>query len=210
MRKLFVCAIAFAALAMTSCGNKQSGNAAPTDSIADTTVVAADSEEGDAVANEMKSKLEAGDANGLNTVVAQAKAKIDELVKEGKVEEAKAYASKVKQFVDENAETIKQLTGGNETISTIVSTISSLPSSAEDAVNAAGDAVKSDAENAVNAAKDAAETKVNEAKDAAKQKVDEAKDAAKQKATDEVNKAKQKANDEVNKAANKALNKLGL
>lgn len=209
MRKLFVCAVAFAALTLTSCGNKQSGNAAPTDSIADTAAVV-DNAEGEAVAGEMKAKLEAGDAEGFSTIVTEAKAKIDQLVKEGKVEEAKAYASKVKQFIDENAETIKQVTGGNETVSSIVSAIGAIPSSAEDAVNAAGEAVKSDAENAVNSAKEAAENKVNEAKDAAKQKANEEVDKAKQKANDAVDKAKQKANDEVNKAANKALNKLGL
>lgn len=201
MRKVFVCAIAFMALMFASCGNKQSGNAAPNDSTAtDSTIVAGDSiDEAEAVANDMQAKLDAKDAKGLNEIVATAKQKIDELVKEGKVEEAKAYASKVKQFIDDNAEAIKTVTNGNETISSIVSTINALPSSAEGTVKAAGEAVKSDAENAVKTAKDAAETKVSEAKEAAKKK-----------ATDEVNKAKDKANEEVNKAASKALNKLGL
>lgn len=199
MKKVFVCAIAFMALTFTSCGNKQNGNAAQTDSLTDTTAIAADGTDAEALANEMKAKLEAKDANGLNEIVTSAKQKIEELVKAGKIEEAKAYASKVKQFVDENAEAIKTVTNGDETISSIVSTISALPSNAENAVEAAGNAVKSDAENAVESAKGAAETKVNEAKEAAKQK-----------ATDEVNKAKDKANEKVNKAASDALNKLGL
>lgn len=203
MKKLFVCAIAFMALTFASCGNKQSGNAESADSLTDSTEVVADSTGATAVADEMKAKLEAKDAEGFNAVVAEAKQKIDELVKEGKIEEAKAYASQVKAFVDENAETIKQVANGSETVTSIVNTINALPSSAESAVNAAGEAVKSDAENAVKSAKEAAETKVSETKAAAKQKANEEVNKA-------ANKAKEKANEEVNKAANKALNKLGL
>lgn len=204
--------MAFAALTFTSCGNKQSANTDSADSIADTTAVATDSaaSEAESLASDMQAKLEANDASGFNEIVASAKQKIDELIQEGKVEEAKAYASKVKQFIDDNAETIKQVTNGDETVSSLVNTITSLPSNAEDAVDAAGEAVKSDAQNAVNTAKEAAENKVNEAKEAAKQKANDEVDKAKQKANDEVDKARQKANNEVNKAANKALDKLGL
>jgi len=199
MKKIIVCAMAFMALTFASCGNKQNGGQTPeTDSIAN---VAADENggEAEAVASDLKAKLDAKDSKGFSEAVASAKQKIDELVKAGKVEEAKAYASKVKQFIDENAETIKQVTNGNETINSIVSTISALPASAGDAVDAAGEAVKTDAENAVKSAKEAAETKVAETKEAAKQK-----------ANDAVENAKQKTNEAVDKAASKALNKLGL
>jgi len=189
------------------------GNAVPADSIASDSLAidtAAINGEVAALTGDMQAKLEAKDSKGLTEIVESAKQKIDELVSEGKVEEAKAYASQVKQFIDNNAETIKQVTNGDATISSIVSAISSLPTNAENAVDAAGDAVKADAENAVQSAKDAAENKANEVKDAAKQTVDNAKAAAKQKANEEVDKAVNKANEEVNKAANKALNKLGL
>lgn len=203
MKKILVCAMAIMALSFTNCGNKQSGNAdTAVDSLAnETEAVATDAieSEAEALANDMKTKLDEKDSKGFSDIVATAKQKIDELVKEGKVEEAKAYASKVKQFVDENAETIKQVTNGNETINSIVSTISALPTDAQNAVDEAATAVKSDAENAVKSAKDAAETKASEAKEEAKKKANEA-----------VDNAKQKANDAVDKAANKALNKLGL
>lgn len=197
MKKIIVCAIAIMALAFAACGNKQGGNRnAEADSTANAVV---EGDEIEAMTSDLKAKLDAKDSKGFSEAVASVKQKIDELVKAGKVEEAKAYASKVKQFVDENAETIKSVANGNETISDIVNTISALPTNAESAVDAAGEAVKSDAENAVKSAKDAAETKATEAKEAVKQK-----------ANDAVENAKQKTNDAVDKAASKALNKLGL
>lgn len=200
MKKIIVCAIAFMALTFASCGNKQNGNQTPeTDSIAAAATDENGGSEAEGLASDLKAALDAKDSKGFSDAVASAKQKIDELVKAGKVEEAKAYASKVKQFIDENAETIKQVTNGNATINSIVSTIKALPTDAGSAVDAAGNAVKSDAEHAVEAAKDAAATKAAETKAAAKQKADEA-----------VDNAKQKANDAVDKAASKALNKLGL
>lgn len=199
MKKVFIFAFAFAAMTFASCGNKQGGNAAPVDSVATDSVAIVDNSSAEAIASDLQSKLEANDADGFNQAVEAAKQKIDELVKAGNVEEAKAYASKVKAFVDENAETIKQLTGGEETVTSIVNTINQLPADAESTVKEAGEAVKADAEQAI-----------EDTKAAAKQKVEETKDKAKQKATDEVNKAKDKANQEVNKAANKALKSLGL
>lgn len=199
MKKVFLFAFAFVALTFASCGNKQGGNAAQTDSVETDTVAIVDNSSAEAVANDMQAKLQANDADGFKQAVESAKLKIDELVKAGKVEEAKAYASQVKAFVDENAETIKQLAGGEETVTSIVNTISAIPTDAESTVKEAGEAVKADAQQAV-----------EDTKAAAKQKVEETKAAAKQKATDEVNKAKDKANQEVNKAANKALKSLGI
>jgi len=200
MKKILVCAMTLMALTFAACGNKQSANVGSEDSAAvDTTAVSGIAEEAEALASDLKAKLEANDSKGFNDIVESAKQKIDELVKEGKVEEAKAYASKVKQFVDENAETIKQVTNGNATINSIVDAIKDLPSNAEEAVDAAGNAVKSDAENAVQSVKDAADTKVKEVKEDTKAKANEA-----------VDNAKKKANDAVDKAASKALNKLGL
>lgn len=199
MKKVFIFAITFMALTFASCGNKQNGNAPQTDSVETDSMATAGNADPEAVANDLQTKLEAKDADGFKQAVETAKQKIDEMVKAGKVEEAKAYASKVKTFVDENAETIKQLTGGNETVTSLVNTISAIPANAEATINEAGEAVKADAQQAV-----------DDAKEAAKAKVDEAKDKAKQKATDEVNKAKDKANKEVNKAAEKALKGIGL
>lgn len=192
--------MAVMALTFAACGNKQSANTESNDSNAvDTTAVAGIAGEADALASDLKAKLEAKDSKGFSDMIASAKQKIDELVKAGKVEEAKAYASKVKQFVDENAETIKQVTNGDATVSSIVSAIKALPADAENAVDAAGDAVKSGAENAVKSAKDAADAKVTEVKEETKAKANEA-----------VDNAKKKASDAVDNAANKALNKLGL
>lgn len=188
MKKVFIFAFAFTALTFASCGNKTSGSAVQTDSVETDSVAIVDSSNVEAVASDMQSKLEANDADGFKQAVETAKLKIDELVKAGKVEEAKAYASRVKAFVDENAETIKQLAGGEETVASIVNTISAIPANAESTVKEAGEAVKANAQQAV-----------EDTKAAAKQKVEETKAAAKQKAADEVN-----------KAADKALKGLGL
>lgn len=191
MKKIFVCAIALMALMFANCGNKQNGSAENADSTAtDTVAVVSEGAVGEAetLLTDLKEKLNSQDANGLEQVITSAKQKIDELVKAGKVEEAKAYAAKVKTFIDENAESIKQVAGGNSTISSIVNTISALPTDAESAVSSVGESVKSDAEKAVQSAKEEAETKATEAKES----------------------VKKKATDAVDNAANKALNKLGL
>lgn len=199
MKKVFLFVFAFVAMTFASCGNKQGNGAAPAEEVEKDSVAIVSNSSPETVAADLQQKLQSNDAEGFKQTVKVAKEKIDEMVKAGDVEGAKAYASKVKAFVDENAEAIKQLAGGSETVSTIVNTINSIPVNAEKTVNEAGEAVKADAQKTM-----------DDAEVAAKAKVEETKDKAKQKATEEVNKAKDKANQEVDKAANKALKKLGL
>ncbi len=196
-------ALACAVMGFASCGNKTAENAEQADSAAVDSVMDAD-----AMVSALGEKLNANDPAALATLSQQAQQTIADLIAKGDTAAAKAYASKIKEFVDANAEKVKQVASGNETINGLVNTVKS--TSVTDLANQAAAAVKADANQAANQVKEATNEKVQEAKDAAKEKVNEQVDAAKQKTNEKIDAAKQKANDEVNKATNKALNKIGL
>lgn len=203
MKKLFFVALAGAVIGFASCGNKTVENAELADTAAVDSVLDAD-----AMVSALGEKLNANDPAALQTLAQQAQQTIADLIAQGDTAAAKAYASKIKEFIDTNADKVKEIASGNETINGLVNTVKS--TNVSDLASQAAAAVKADATQAANDVKDAADQKVQETKDAAKAKVNEQVDAAKQKANEQVDAAKQKANDEVNKATNKALNKLGL
>lgn len=196
MKKLFIVAIAFVGLTFASCGEKnKSGEAV------DSTEVAVDSES-EAIPAELSAlgeQLEAKDASAVEKTLASVKETYDKLVAEGKIEEAAAYASKVKAYVEEHADAIKEATNGNVTVSSIIDAVKNLPTSADAAVAGAESAVKADAEQVKTQAKEAADAAVEGAKDAAKAKVEE----SKKKAADAVDK-------KVNEGVDKALKGVGL
>lgn len=233
MKKVILFAAAVA-LTLASCGNKAQGNAPEADST--TTEVAADTTAAEAALSkeskasvesltaELQKAIDAKDSEAAAATLTKLQTIYKNLVAEGKLEEAKAYGSAIKTFVNNNAETIKAAAAGNTTVATLVDGINNLPTSADatleqaksavEAIQNAPANVKNAAENAaktaVSNAKTAAEDKVNSEVNKGKEAVSNAKEAAKTKATNEVNKAKQKANDAVNNAANKALKGLGL
>ena len=159
------------------------------------------------------------------------------LVNAGQLDEAKAYGQSIKNFLAENAESIKIVTDGNTTIANLVNGIKNLPTTAEttaeqakqavtdDAVNLAApyiqkaaqtaatvEAAKAALQSAPEAAKKIVENVPEAAKEAAKtaatNAVNNAKAAAEKKANEEVTKAQNKANEEVNKAREKAAEKV--
>lgn len=203
MKKLFFMALAGMVMAFTSCGNKTAENAEVVDSVTTDSVMDAES-----LVSALGEKLNANDPAALAALSQQAQQTIADLIAKGDTATAKAYASNIKEFVDTNADKIKTIASGNETINNLVNTVKA--TSISELATQAANAVKADANQAATEVKDAADTKVQEGKDAAKQKVNEQVDAVKQKANEQIDAAKQKANDEVNKATNKALNKLGL
>lgn len=195
MKKLMIMALALVAMTMASCGDKTKAGAA-TDSVATDSVEAvAEPTEISALAEQLKS----GDASAVEQAITTVKQKYDQLVTEGKVEEAAAYASKMKEFIDEHSEEIKQATNGSATVSTIVDAVKNLPSTvtttAEDAASAAG----ADAKAVGDKVKDAVEAAPAKAEEAVKAKTDE----AKKKAADAVDK-------KVNEGVDKALKGVGL
>lgn len=180
---LFACAAIFA---FASCGNKTTPAEGGADSTADSTTVVAESSDAEAAIAGFTTALQSADPTTIQTTLAALQTKYAELVKEGKLEDAKTYASAVQQFVNEHSEEIQKIANGNTTITSLLEGVKALPTSAETTAEEAAAAVSSDAQSIVDAAKNAATTAVNE-------KVDEAKAAAVKKATEAVAPAVQKA-----------------
>lgn len=202
-------AVAAIALLSVSCGNKTATSANATDSTAvDTTVVA---EGVDAVAGELETALTGKDAQSVQSTLEKIKAEYERLVSEGKLDEAKAYASKLQEFINTHAEEITALTSGNTTVTSLVNTVKNLPTSAEATAEEAVAAVKSDVKNAANTAvenaKQGVADKVNDAKTAAETKATEAVNKTAEKANKAVENANKKASDAINNAAGKLLGK---
>lgn len=244
MRKISLIVAAALALTMASCGNKSDSANSATDStmtdsaaVSDSTAGAADDstlttvEAGDAKAapmsaaaltKEIQAKIASKDAQGLTTLLSNARAKITELAKSNPAQ-AKAYVSQLQQYVAQHAAEIKAMAKGNATINQAVDEVKNLDP--EKVVNAVVASAKADAKNAgeaitsttkgaaqeaVNKKVDEASSAVKSARETADKKVNDAVNKANKKANDAVNKANKKANDAVNKATQKALNGLGL
>ena len=169
MKKIFI--MVCAAIALVSCGGKTAPSAADvvSDTTEDVTAVAAKTanEAADkaveAVTTALDEQLKAGDAKTLAKTLASAKAAVEKLQSEGKTEEAAAYASKIKEYVDKNKEALTTAAKGDMTVADLVNGIANLPASvqqgaaaAKAAVNADAAKVASDADVAGKAAKQAA------------------------------------------------------
>ncbi|MGI6232175.1 MAG: hypothetical protein ACOYJF_04900 [Prevotella sp.] len=245
MKKIFLFATVVAAMTVASCGNKSQSAAPAADSVSADSVEQVDTA---ALSSEVKTMmntltgqlseaLKTKDPKALTTSLANLEVTYKTLVNSGQLEAAKSYGSAVKQFVNENAETIKTVASGNTTVASLVEGIKNLPTTAETTAEQAKAAVSSDAislasaaiakgadakatvetatealknlpSNLTEAANTAANTAVENAKTQAENKVNEKVNSVKEKANNEVNKAAQKATNEVNKAASKAVNSL--
>ncbi len=218
MKKVFMMAAAVATmLVVTSCGNKQTTNAnADADSTSTeltdsaTSVTANDAES----TADLDALIASKDAKGLQNTITAIQEHYAQLVKEGKLEEAKAYAEKMKAYLNTHADEIKNIASGNTTIVDLVNYVSKLPTdaktTAEEAKKYLENVPASVAGAATSAAKNAANKAVDDAKSTANQAVTEAKKNAEEKATKAVTDAKNKANQAVenaNKKATDAVNK---
>lgn len=242
MKKAFVFAAALA-LTFSSCGNKTQNTAANADSAA----VVANEEGGaelsednkttiDNLTAELQKAIDAKDAKTTISVLANLQTIYKNLAEEGKLEEAKAYGSAIKKFVNDNAESLKTIASGNSTVESLVNGIINLPTSAaataEDAkaaitsdvvqlaspAIAKGETVVETAKAAAEMVKNAPETVKNAAENAAKAAVDDAATKAsnaaaegKKKLEEKRNAERQKAAEKVNEAnkkANEAVNKV--
>jgi len=228
MKKVVLMAIAAFALVMASCnGNKTKtvAGGADSDSVAAVDTMAPEAQAAaDSLTSVLTNGLQAKDAKAVTTTLATLQTKYAELAKAGKVEEAKAYALKIQEFINKHADEINNVATGNTTIASLVEGIKNLPTSAETTAEEAVSAVKSDVQTIAGAAKSSAEAtakgaaeaaktaenKANEAVSNAQNKANEAVNKANQKANDAINKANKKANEAVNNATNKALKGLGL
>lgn len=206
MRKLLFVAVAALTLGLASCSEN------------------AKTENTDAVIEELKAQIEAGNSEGVQTALEGAQAKIAELAANDP-EAAKTYVAQVQEFINENKEQILAVVGENVATQTLVNTLVDTPAETVINVLTAGQSVANTAENLKDSVEQAINNKAEEmkqgAEDAVKETVDAQVDAAKKQAADKVNEATQKANEKVNEAAektnkemkdaaNKALKSIGL
>jgi hypothetical protein len=206
MRKLLFVAVAALTLGLASCSEN------------------AKTENTDAVIEELKAQIEAGNSEGVQTALEGAQAKIAELAANDP-EAAKTYVAQVQEFINENKEQILAVVGENVATQTLVNTLVDTPAETVINVLTAGQSVANTAENLKDSVEQAINNKTEEmkqgAEDAVKEAVDAQVDAAKKQAADKVNEATQKANEKVNEAAektnkemkdaaNKALKSIGL
>ena len=206
MRKLLFVAVAALTLGLASCSEN------------------AKTENTDAVIEELKAQIEAGDSAGVQTALEGAQAKIAELAANDP-EAAKTYVAQVQEFINENKEQILTIVGEDVVAQTLVNTLVDAPAETVINVLTAGQSVANTAENLKDSVEQAINNKAEEmkqgAEDAVKEAVDAQVDAAKKQAADKVNEGTQKVNEKVNEAAektnkemkdaaNKALKSIGL
>lgn len=223
MRKVILSIMAVAAISFSSCGNKTE-NGADVDSTANEVEAVADSVETaeaevENVISDLAAGLESSDKATVETKVAEAQGKIAQLIEEGKLDQAKAYAEKIQNFIKENKDKLNAT--GSSLVSSFVSSaekldLNNIEASAKDWASTvkavAGDAGSKAVSDVEGAAKDAAQAVAGEAgqkvQDAVN-KVEDAKakvDAAKAKA-EEVKQKIDNAPEAVKKAAEDAKNK---
>lgn len=235
MKKGFLAIAAAAALVLSSCGDTKknaeaAAGAADQAAAVEAVDTAALSDDTNAAIATLTAQVEQAvknkDPKVLITSLATLQATYKALVNAGQLDEAKAYGQSIKNFLAENAESIKTVTDGNTTIADLVNGIKNLPTTAETAAEQAKQAVTDDAVNlaapyiqkaaqtaaTVEAAKAALQSAPEAAKKIVENVPEAAKEAAKTAATNAVNNAKaaaeKKANEEVTKAQNKANEKV--
>ncbi len=181
--------------------------------------VAAVNQDLEDIQGEIEEGIATGQGDAVLSSIEAYKAKIAALIKAGDVATAQKYIDKLKEYVENNEETINSVSAdvtksAATTLADLANQIAAVPSqvknaaenAAEGVVNDAKEAVKSKVDETVENGKQA----VNDAVENQKKKVNDAVNEQKQKASDAVNAQQQKANDAINKAANDVKSKLGL
>lgn len=176
MKKILLPAALVAALTLGSCAG--GGSAAGVDN-----------------ASDFKTKIEnCTNTDSIQSYVAEAKAYVQKLVDEGKVDEAKKYLEQIEPVVQQKA---PKLAGAFEAVKSFIDKVPSAGvdaiDKAKDAASVAGDSISSAADNIK--IKDAVSDKVSDVKDAVADKAADVKDAVTEKAADVKNVVTDKAND---------------
>lgn len=188
MKKLFIMAMAIAAIGFTSCGNKAQ-NAEGTES-AESTEVSATVEAAKQVTEQIKEKIAAGDSKAIGEAIQAATDKVAELIAKGDKEAAQQYQEQIKTFIEEHAEQIKAAVGNDEAVTKLVDSFAALPTDVKEALNAAGDSIKAEGQKIVDEGKQKLENAVNQEVEKGKEKLENA-------VNQEVEKGKQKAADAI-------------
>lgn len=129
MKKVFLMAMAAIAFIFAGCGDKKTS---PNDNQADTTIVmdASADATADSLTSELDTQLAQNNTDAIQATLTSLQNKYAELVASGKLDTAKAYAAKIQQFLNDNAEKIKAAAANNPSIAALVSGIQNLPTTA--------------------------------------------------------------------------------
>ena len=179
MKKLFAMA-AIAVMCLTGC-NK-----------ANTAEEALDFEKAtpEAVVSALAEKVQAGDATAITAALETVQTQLAGLVDAGNVEKVTEYSAKIKAFVEENAEALKNFNIDVTPLTAVIDKVAAMPGAAqeaaEDAAQDAAEAAQAQAEAAADAAIDEAEAKVDETVKAAEKAVDEAIETGKAKTNEAI------------------------
>ena len=163
MKKLFISALAVGALCLSSCGNKTNKAENATDSLTEVTLGEANDSvsELSSLANTLQEQLKNKDIQGLQNTLSSLQDKYQELLKSGKVEEAKEYAKKIKECAKDN-----------KTVSTLVDQVKGFSLDTKSDIKEGAEEIQSNVKEGVDNAKDKAE-------DAAKKAEESVQNAAK-------------------------------
>ena len=227
MKKLVLVAVAFLAVAVSSCNQKSNSAPSENDSTAVVDSVGAQlSGESQTTFNNLTGELlkdiQAKDYGKVISSLANLQMVYKNLVASGKLDEALAFGSTVKNFVAQNEDKLKAFTAGNSTVASLINGIKSLPTEAGTTAEAAKSAVASSvsnfaspalakgatavatAEAAAEAVKNAPEAVKNAVTNAGADAVNSAKSAVQEKVSGEAAKASEKTNEAVDNAQKKA------
>ena len=203
MKKILLAVMAVAAIGFTSCGNKTQ-QAEATDS---TEVAINAEEEANAVIDNLKAFVAAGDAEQLAAGLDQVKEMVGEFVLNDP-DAAMTYVTTVQNYLKENAEQVKAVVEKNADAASAVAVF--METEPEVMVSAIVETVSNKAEATKDAAANAAEASKDAAAEAVNKTVEDVKAAANQKAEETKAAAKQKANEAVDNAAQNVKKGLGL
>lgn len=208
MKKIFLSMALVAAMCMTSCGgSNDSSKAAENEAVEAASDSLANAAAESKAAFEQQLSEAAGQVEALKDeaeakdFLTKAQDYVQQLVKDGKAQEAKEYLAKIGPAITAKYPALKDVVDGADKL------VDAAIATGNDAV----EGVKDAAENAVEGAKDAAADAVDAAKEKAGEAVDAAKDKASEvagKATDAAGKAVDATKDAATDAANKAADKV--
>lgn len=214
MKKILLAVMAVVAISFISCGNKTQ-QAEATDS---TEVAINAEEEANAVIDNLKAFVAAGNAEQLAAGLEQVKEMVGEFVLNDP-DAAMTYVTTVQNYLKENAEQVKAVVENNADAASAVAVfmetepevmVSAIAETVSNQAEATKDAAAGAAEATQNAAAEAVNKTVEDTKAAVNKKVEDTKAAVNQKAEETKAAAKQKANEAVDNAAKDVKKGLGL
>lgn len=125
-------------------------------------------EEADTLQEQLLAQIEAQDIKGLAEVVVLTEERIAELADSGDIERARVYAMKLQHVIKDNQESIKMFASDNSEINQMVSLLTNLPTSPEEAIAKIKIAARENATKSGEKAREAVKTKAKEAVDQVK------------------------------------------